>query len=90
MKLVRKRIDTDGLTKVSDQITFRMLQKERAYKQKIETLNEQMRRMERFVYALMHINQNQVNRNNTHSSAMKEIFSSFLAYSCASGNNIAE
>lgn len=62
IKLVRKRIDIDGLTKVSDQITFRMLQKERAYQQKIESLNDQMRRMQRFIYALIHINNNQVNQ----------------------------
>lgn len=62
IKLVRKRIDSDGLTKVSDQITFRILQKERAYLQRIENLNDQMRRMQRFIYALIHINNNQVNR----------------------------
>lgn len=61
IKLIRKRIDVDGLTKVSDQITSRMLQKERAYKQQLETLHDHMRRMQRFVYALIHINNSQVN-----------------------------
>jgi hypothetical protein len=60
IKLVRKRIDTDGLTKIPDQITSRMLQKERAYQQKIQTLHEHIRRMHRFVCTLIHINNNQV------------------------------
>lgn len=60
MKLVRKRIDIDGLTKIPDQITSRMVQKERSYQQKIENLNEHIRRMQRFVYALININHNQV------------------------------
>lgn len=60
IKLIRKRIDIDGLTKIPDQITSRMVQKERAYKQKIENLHEHIRRMQRFIYTLISINQNQV------------------------------
>ncbi|CAF1633757.1 unnamed protein product [Adineta ricciae] len=59
LKLVRKRIDVDGLTKIPDQVTTRMVQKERAYQQQIENLHEQIRRMQRFVYALININNNQ-------------------------------
>ncbi|CAF0928627.1 unnamed protein product [Adineta steineri] len=59
IKLVRKRIDVDGLTKIPDQITSRMVQKERAYQRQIESLHEHIRRMQRFVYALININQNQ-------------------------------
>jgi hypothetical protein len=57
IKLVRKRIDVDGLTKIPDQVTSRMLQKERAYQQQIDDLHEHMRRMRRFVYTLIHNNQ---------------------------------
>jgi hypothetical protein len=60
IKLVRKRIDIDGLTKISDQITTRMVQKDRAYQQKIQNLNEHIRRMQKFVYTLVHISNNQV------------------------------
>jgi hypothetical protein len=60
IKLVRKRIDIDGLTKIPDQITSRMIQKDRAYQQKIQNLHESIRRMQRFIYALIHINNNQV------------------------------
>jgi hypothetical protein len=63
IKLVRKRIDIDGLTKLSDQITSRMIQKDRAYQQKIQNLQEQIRCMKRFVYTLIHINNNQVEKN---------------------------
>jgi hypothetical protein len=72
IKLVRKRIDIDGLTKIPDQITSRMVQKERAYQQQIENLNEHIRRMQRFVYTLIHINNNQVNK--TIFSLEKKIF----------------
>ena len=57
IKLVRKRIDVDGLTKIPDQITSRMMQKERAYQQRIHDLHEDMRRMQKFVYTLIHNNQ---------------------------------
>lgn len=60
IKLVRKRIDIDGLTKISDQITLRMVQKDRAYQQQIENLHEHIRRMQKFVYTLININNNQV------------------------------
>ena len=90
IKLIRKRIDVDGLTKVSDQITSRMLQKERAYKQQIETLNEHMRRMQRFVYALIHINNSQVNLKTSSLSLTQMTLSRFLAHSSTNGNNIPE
>ena len=89
IKLVRKRIDSDGLTKVFDQITFRMLQKERRYQRRIECLSDEMRRMQRFVYALIKINNNQVNRNHTQVSAMK-VFVFSLEYGSSNGSNIAE
>ncbi|CAF3688067.1 unnamed protein product [Rotaria sordida] len=59
MKLIRKRIDTDGLTKIPDQITSRMLEKERTYQQRIENLREHGRQMQRFVYTLINISHNQ-------------------------------
>ena len=65
IKLVRKRIDIDGLTKIPDQITSRMVQKERAYQQQIENLHEHMKRMQRFVYALININHHQVKKKKT-------------------------
>jgi hypothetical protein len=64
IKLVRKRIDIDGLTKIPDQITTRMVQKERAYVQQIDSLHEHIRRMQKFVYTLININNN--NNNNPH------------------------
>ena len=60
IKSVRKRIDIDGLTKIPDQITSRMMQKERTYQQQTENLYEHIRRMQRFIYTLIHINHNQV------------------------------
>jgi hypothetical protein len=62
IKLVRKRIDIDGLTKRSDQVTSRMIQKDRAYQQKIQHLHQQIRYMKRFVYTLIHINNKQVEK----------------------------
>ncbi len=62
VKLVRKRIDIDGLTKLSDQITLRMLKKERAYQQKIQNLHERLRCMQKIAYTLMDINNNQVEK----------------------------
>jgi hypothetical protein len=64
MKSVRKRIDVDGLTKIPDQITSRMLEKERAYVQQIESLHEHMRRMQKFVHTLIKFNNNNNNNNN--------------------------
>jgi hypothetical protein len=60
IKLVRKRIDIDGLTKIPDQMTSRMAHKERAYVQRIESLHDHIRRMQRFIYTLININQQQV------------------------------
>ncbi|CAF4923218.1 unnamed protein product [Rotaria sp. Silwood1] len=60
IKLIRKRIDTDGLTKIPDQITSRMIQKERSYQKRIESLREHERQMQKFVYTLININHNQV------------------------------
>ena len=60
MKLVRKKIDIDGLTKIPDQVTSRIVQKERDYLQQIQNLHEHIRRMQRFIYTLIHINNNQV------------------------------
>jgi hypothetical protein len=65
IKIVRKRIDIDGLTKIPDQITSRMVQKERAYQQRIESLNEHIKGMRRFIYAVIHINNNQVKKKQT-------------------------
>ncbi|CAF3386447.1 unnamed protein product [Rotaria sp. Silwood1] len=59
IKLIRKRIDTDGLTKIPDQITSRMIQKERSYQKRIESLREHERQMQKFVYTLININHNQ-------------------------------
>ncbi|CAF1456062.1 unnamed protein product [Adineta steineri] len=64
IKSVRKRIDVDGLTKIPDQITSRMLEKERAYVQQIESLHEHMRRMQKFVHTLIKFNNNNNNPNN--------------------------
>jgi hypothetical protein len=66
IKSVRKRIDVDGLTKIPDQITSRMLEKERAYVQQIESLHEHMRRMQKFVHTLIKFNHNNNNNNNNH------------------------
>ena len=91
LKLVRKRIDVDGLTKIPDQVTTRMVQKERAYQQQIENLREQIRRMQRFVYALININNNQVNQN---PSIVDFVFKtnnfllSILEYSSTNGNHL--
>jgi len=62
MKSVRKRIDIDGLTKIPDQVTSRMLKKEHKYQQQIQNLHENLRRMQRLVYALVNSNNNQVNK----------------------------
>ncbi|CAF3566019.1 unnamed protein product [Rotaria socialis] len=59
IKSIRKRIDTDGLTKVSDKVTSKMLEKERTYQQRAENLREHKRQMQRFVYTLININHNQ-------------------------------
>lgn len=66
MKSVRKRIDVDGLTKIPDPITSRMLEKERTYVQQIENLHEHMRRMQKFVHTLIKFNNNNHNNNNNH------------------------
>lgn len=60
IKLVRNRIDVDGLTKIPDQITGRMARKNQAFVQHIDQLNKQIRHMQRFVYTLINIKQNQV------------------------------
>lgn len=60
MKLIRKRLDSDGLTKVPDQITSRMVQKERNYEKQIDNLRDHVKRMERFVCTIISINQHQV------------------------------
>jgi hypothetical protein len=65
IKIVRKRIDIDGLTKIPDQITSRMVQKERAHQQRIESLNEHIKGMRRFIYAVININHNQVKQKQT-------------------------
>jgi len=62
VKLVRKRIDIDGLTKLPDQITSRMLQKDRAFQQEIQSLHERIRHLQKIVYRLIHINNNQVEK----------------------------
>jgi hypothetical protein len=64
IKSVRKRIDVDGLTKIPDQITSRMLEKERVYVQQIESLHEHMRKMQKFVHTLIKFNNNNSNNNN--------------------------
>ena len=91
LKLVRKRIDVDGLTKIPDQVTTRMVQKERAYQQQIENLREQIRRMQRFVYALININNNQVNQNPSIRDFVfktKNFLLSILEYSSTNGNHL--
>lgn len=93
LKLVRKRIDVDGLTKIPDQVTTRMVQKERAYQQQIENLHEQIRRMQRFVYALININNNQVNQNHSivdFVSKTNNLLLSILEYSSTNGNNLTK
>ncbi|UJR33275.1 hypothetical protein I4U23_020730 [Adineta vaga] len=87
LKLVRKRIDVDGLTKIPDQITTRMVQKERAYQQQIENLHEQIRRMQRFVYALININNNQNIPPRMETISQSNI-NSFESSSCSSWQKI--
>jgi len=64
IKSVRKRIDVDGLTKIPDQITLRMLEKERGFVQLIENLHEEMRRTQKLVHALIKFSNNNNNNNN--------------------------
>ncbi|CAF5179997.1 unnamed protein product, partial [Rotaria magnacalcarata] len=68
-KSVRKRIDDDGLTKVPDQITSRMFEKEREYVQEIESLNDQIGRMLKFVHTLIKLNNNNNNNNNLYNTS---------------------
>ena len=62
IKSIRKRIDIDGLTKIPDQITSRMFEKERSHLQQIESLHEQMRCMRKFIDIFIKLN----NNNNIH------------------------
>jgi hypothetical protein len=89
IKLVRKRIDIDGLTKIPDQITSRMVQKERSYQLHIENLNEQIRRMQRFVFTLIRINNNQVKKPNFLKRKIKRFFI-YLEYPSPYGCNITK
>ncbi|CAF3377579.1 unnamed protein product [Rotaria socialis] len=68
-KSIRKRIDDDGLTKVPDQITSRMFEKEREYVQEIESLNDQIGRMLKFVHTLIKLNNNNNNNNNLYNTS---------------------
>ncbi|CAF1221158.1 unnamed protein product [Adineta ricciae] len=93
MKSVRKRIDVDGLTKIPDQVTSRMLEKERAYVQQIEHLHEHMRRMQKFVHTLIKLNNNTANNNNHNTSphmdaASHSNMNSVETSSCASWQKI--
>jgi len=90
IKLVRKRIDIDGLTKISDQITTRMVQKDRAYQQKIQNLNEHIRRMQKFVYTLVHINNNQVFKKKNFFLFSVNKFFFYLEYPSTYGYNITK
>ncbi|UJR13918.1 hypothetical protein I4U23_000923 [Adineta vaga] len=93
IKSVRKRIDVDGLTKIPDQITSRMLEKERAYVQQIESLHEHMRRMQKFVHTLIKFNNTSTTNNNHNTSPRMDTISqsninSVETSSCASWQKI--
>lgn len=81
----------DGLTKIPDQVTSRMLEKERAYVQQIERLHDHMRRMQKFVHTLIKVNNNNHNNNhvNNHSLHVAERISLLhLEYISTYGYNI--
>ncbi|CAF1066090.1 unnamed protein product [Rotaria sp. Silwood1] len=64
IKSIRKRIDDDGLTKIPDQITKRMSEKRREYVEEIESLNDQIGRMLKFIHTIIKLNNNNNNNNN--------------------------
>lgn len=96
LKSVRKRIDVDGLTKIPDQITSRMLDKERIYIEQIEKLHGHLRRTQKLIHTLIKFNHNN-NANNVRKQTEKKSIKMFYFFVCSkieclasNGRNLAE
>ena len=55
IKLIRKRIDRDGLTKMPDQIALKMLQQEQTCQRQSENRQDYMRLMHQFICRFVNI-----------------------------------
>ncbi|CAF0774782.1 unnamed protein product [Didymodactylos carnosus] len=88
VKSVRKRIDIDGLTKINDVATLRMLQKERTYVNKIEELHDHVRKLERVLTTIIKYNIPAQNVSPRMDNISQSPFSTTDSSSCASWQKI--